>query len=58
MKLVMDYADGIVLESEGVSSELKEYALASGKPVLDHAQYAEQTEYMDAYQNFYNEIKG
>lgn len=58
MKLVMDFADGIVLESENVNSELKEYALKSGKAILDHAQYAEQTEYMDAYQKFYDEIKG
>ncbi len=57
MKLVIDYADGVVFESEGVKAELKEYALASGKPTLDKSQFAEQNEYMDAYQKFYNELK-
>jgi starch synthase len=56
MKLVMDYADGIVIESDNVASELKEYAKASGKPVLERAAFAEENDYLDAYQNFYNEL--
>lgn len=32
----MDYADGIVLASEGVDAALAEYARRSGKPVLEY----------------------
>ena len=56
MKLVMDYADGIVIENENVASELKEYAKASGKPILERAGFAEENDYLDAYQKFYNEL--
>ncbi|MBQ8863517.1 MAG: glycogen/starch synthase [Rikenellaceae bacterium] len=56
MKLVIDYADGVVFESENVNLALKEYVLGSGKPVLDSTAFAEQNEFMDAYQKFYNEL--
>lgn len=56
MKLVMDYADGIVIENENVASELKEYAKASGKPILERSGFAEENDYLDAYQKFYNEL--
>ena len=36
MRFVMDYADGIVLASEGVDAALAEYARRSGKPVLEY----------------------
>ena len=34
-KLAVDYADGLVIASEGVPADLVEYAKASGKPVLE-----------------------
>jgi starch synthase len=56
MKLVIDYADGVVIESSEVNPALREYALASGKPVLVKENFAEENEYLDAYQKFYNEL--
>lgn len=56
MKLVIDYADGVVIEQDTVSKELADYAEQSGKPILKHSTDIEQTQFMDEYQKFYNEL--
>lgn len=56
MKLVIDYADGVVIEQENVAPSLVEYAQNSGKPILVRTSLMEQDQYMDSYQNLYNEI--
>ncbi len=52
MKMVVDHADGVVIEAEGLSGELKEYITASGKPVL----ISDKEKVLDSYQKFYEEI--
>lgn len=54
MRFVMDYADGIVLASEGVDAALAEYARRSGKPVLEYQ--APEAEGFDNYNKFYEEL--
>ncbi len=55
-KLVIDYADGIVIEGKNVDASIMEYLKASGKPVLDYPGDRSDDEYMDTYQKFYDEI--
>lgn len=52
-KLAIDYADGVAQASESISPELREYAIASGKPFLD---YPGAEDYIDAYAEFYNTL--
>lgn len=52
-KTAMDYSDGIIFGSETINPELEEYARKSGKPVLG---YQQPDVYMDAYNDFYDEI--
>lgn len=52
-KLAIDYADGIVQASPVVDAELVEYAKASGKPFME---YPGETDYVDAYAQFYNSL--
>ncbi len=54
--LVMDYADGIVIESDQVTAEVANYAKNSGKPLLDYQDDKASATYMDAYQQFYDEV--
>jgi len=55
MKSAIDYSDAIIIGDEDVNPELKAYAEASGKPVL---QYVGLDEYMEAYNKFYDELLG
>jgi starch synthase len=52
MKMVIDHADGVVIEAKELSGELGEYIAASGKPVLT----PEGEKDLDSYQRFYEEI--
>lgn len=55
MKLVIDYADGIVVETPMLDAEVADYLAASGKKVLEY-QDKTTTEYLDNYQKFYDEL--
>ena len=55
MKLVIDYADGIIVETPSLDAEVAEYLAASGKKVLEY-QDKTTTEYLDNYQKFYDEL--
>ncbi len=55
MKLVIDYADGIVVETPTLDAEVADYLAASGKKVLEY-QDKSTTEYLDNYQKFYDEL--
>ena len=52
-KAAIDYADGIIIGSEKINSEVEKYARDSGKPMLE---YQEEETYMDAYNEFYDEV--
>ena len=52
-KTAMDFSDGIIFGSEKINSELEDYARKSGKPILE---YQPADKYMDAYNEFYDEI--
>jgi starch synthase len=52
-KTAIDYSDGVIFGSETIHPELEEYARQSGKPVLA---YQAPEKYMDAYNEFYDEI--
>ncbi len=52
-KAAIDYSDGIIFGSEKINPELKKYAENSGKPLLP---FQNEEEYIDAYNNFYDEI--
>ena len=53
-KLAIDYADGIVQQSEHVAPELLDYTRQSGKPFLEYA----GDNYADACNSFYNLVGG
>jgi starch synthase len=55
MRLVINHADGVVVESERLSPALAEWIAASGKPVLAR-QSKETNDYLDSYNKFYEEI--
>ncbi|MCT4615636.1 MAG: glycogen/starch synthase [Marinifilaceae bacterium] len=52
-KLAIDQADAIVMGSPEVNQEVKDYAYASGKPVIG---YKDKDEYVEAYSNLYDEL--
>ncbi len=52
-KTAIDYSDGIIFGSEKINPELEAYVKESGKPFL---QYQKPENYMDAYNEFYDEI--
>jgi starch synthase len=52
-KLAIKYSDGIIIGSEDINDELTKYLKAINKPVL---KYKDETEYIDAYNDFYDEI--
>ena len=56
MKFVIDYADGVAVEETLADTSLVDYARSKGKPVLDWDGDRTSAQYMDVYQNFYNEI--
>jgi starch synthase len=55
MKLVINFADGIVYETENLYPALDTYVKVAGKPVLEY-QPKEGTAYLDNYKKFYEEI--
>ncbi len=56
MKLVIDYADGVVIEETPGDAALSEYLKTTGKPVLDWDGDRSDPKYMDIYQSFYDEL--
>jgi starch synthase len=55
MKLVIDYADGIIIETPSLDAEVADYLAASGNKVLEY-QDKTTTEYLDNYQKFYDSL--
>ncbi|MBM3403758.1 MAG: glycogen synthase [Bacteroidetes bacterium] len=53
MKGAIDYADGIIMGSENIHPEVKNYLVKTGKPYLG---YQSMETYIDAYSDFYDEI--
>ncbi len=58
MKLVIDYADGVVIEEKLDDGTLVDYVRRSGKPVLDWDGDRTSAQYMDVYHTFYDELLG
>jgi len=52
-KLAIKYSDGIIIGSEDINDELKKYLTTVNKPVLE---FKDETEYIDAYNDFYDKI--
>ncbi len=55
-RFVMEYADGVVIGSEGVDESIVDMARKSGKPVLEY-QSPEAEDYFDNYNRFYEAIQ-
>ncbi len=55
MKLVIDHADGVIIENPSLDPALAEYLEKTGKPKLGY-QDKETTEYLDNYQKFYEAL--
>ncbi len=56
MKLVIDYADGVVIEESLDDKAVTDYLRQSGKPVLDWDGDRQSPQYMDAYHTFYENL--
>lgn len=52
-KLAIKYSDGIIIGSEDINDELKKYLGTINKPLLG---FKDETEYIDAYNDFYDKI--
>ena len=52
-KLAIKYSDGIIIGSEEINEELNNYISTINKPVLT---FKDETEYIDAYNDFYDKI--
>lgn len=52
-KLAIKYSDGIIIGSEDINEELANFVSTVKKPVLT---FKDETEYIDAYNDFYDEI--
>lgn len=55
MKCVIDYADGIVVETPELDPQIADYLKRSGVPVLEYQDKADNR-YLDNYQKFYEEL--
>lgn len=55
MKLVIDYADGVIVRTARPDTETAEYLRSSGKKVLEYADTSGE-DYLDKYQKFYEEL--
>lgn len=55
IKLVIDNVDGVIIESENISDEIKEYLENSGKKVLCGIEI-DEAERFDKYEKFYEEL--
>ena len=53
MKGAIDRSDALIIASPEINTELMEYALASGKPILN---YSDNEDYFDTYNEFYDQI--
>ena len=56
VKLVIDNADGIVVEAEHLPAEVEEYLAKSGKKVLRHTGDIAEEEKLTQYKEFYDSI--
>jgi starch synthase len=52
-KLAIKYSDGIIIGSEDINEELANYVKTINKPVLS---YKDESQYIDAYNEFYDKI--
>jgi starch synthase len=52
-KLAIKYSDGIIIGSEDINGELNKYLGTINKPVLG---FKDESEYIDAYNDFYDKI--
>ncbi|MDX2173504.1 MAG: glycogen/starch synthase [Bacteroidota bacterium] len=52
-KQAIEYADAVIQGSENLNSELEKFIKKSGKPFLE---YKSETEYMDAFNEFYDSM--
>ncbi len=52
-KIAIDYADGVIIGSEKINPELEKYARELEKPILE---YHDRESYIDAYNDFYDEV--
>lgn len=55
IKFVIDYADGIVIETKILDPVIDKYIRATGKHILEY-QDKEADQYLDNYQSFYDEL--
>ncbi len=56
MKLVIDYADGVVVEESLDNTAIAQHVRRSGKPVLDWDGDRSSPQYMDVYHTFYETL--
>ncbi|KIO46256.1 MULTISPECIES: glycogen/starch synthase [Porphyromonadaceae] len=54
-KLAFQYSDGIIFNQPDIEDELKRFAEASGKPILE---YPGEESYVDQYSDFFDKIIG
>ncbi|MGZ4049852.1 MAG: glycogen/starch synthase, partial [Bacteroidia bacterium] len=54
-KAAIDLADGIIIGSAKINSDVNKYIKKSGKPVLDFVP-GDNNEYIDAYSEFYDAV--
>jgi len=54
-QLAIDQSDAIIFGSQTINAEVKAYAEASGKPILE---YTEDEEYVSLYSEFYDTVIG
>lgn len=52
-KLAIKYSDGIIIGSETINEELAQYVTTINKPVLP---FKDESQYIDAYNEFYDQI--
>jgi starch synthase len=52
-KLAIKYSDGIIIGSEKINDDLTKYLKTVDKPVLP---YKDESQYIDAYNDFYDKI--
>lgn len=52
-KLAIKHSDAVIIGSENINEELSAYLTTINKPVLS---YKDETQYIDAYNDFYDEI--
>jgi starch synthase len=53
MKAAVEYSDGVIIGSPEIRGELRDYAVISGKPILD---YQGEEDYLEAFSDFYDRI--